>query len=211
MHLNSAFLSLNGIYSSFHLVPRCREAWASCYGVESQPTATLRFLSPPLSDMSSLPPTPPPSWLPPSPSLSVKSLTPDHVVILQTHYDAVLPENKKPPEFMHDREKNTIWTQDERVRASRADVPVNLQDLENKVLCLLRISYIVLKQRLQSFRKCTEMARNPASLRTFRCPLGLLSGSNSQSQRYMLMEHQGYSYNPRARRLSARMCLHCYA
>lgn len=54
--------------------------------------------------------------------------------MIRTDYDPSRPENKQQHAHIHDREKNRVWTQEERARASRADTPTSIRGLEDKVL-----------------------------------------------------------------------------
>ena len=133
MKLNDHSLS-----SSFHLVPRCRDAWAPCYA-DSPPalsSSDLCTLSP-LSELTSLPSSPSsPSAsetpLTSTPPLSLKSLDLASGHVIQTNYDPDLLENKKSHVDIHRRVKNLDWTEKERTRAGCAEVPVSLQDLKHK-------------------------------------------------------------------------------
>ncbi|KAI0728072.1 hypothetical protein C8Q72DRAFT_417787, partial [Fomitopsis betulina] len=125
--------------NSFHLVPRCHDAWAPCYA-DSPPalsSSDLCALSP-LSDLTSLPSSPSsPSAsetpLTSTPPLSLKSLDLASCHVIQTNYDPDLLENKKPHVNIHHRVKNLEWTEKERTLAGCAEVPVSLQDLEHKL------------------------------------------------------------------------------
>ena len=166
-------------YSSFHLVPRSRDAWAACYDTPSHSTHSANPESPlelnslsPLSALTSLPSSPamsPVGSCQTSPTPAPNSLHSDTVVI-QTNYDPAHPENRHQPIHIHDREKNLVWTQAERVCAGRAEAPISLQDLEHKVYNSPYLRSCKLLMYIgDSCRRCTRVARNPLHVLTSRC------------------------------------------
>lgn len=62
----------------------------------------------------------------------------DNIWSIQTDYDLSCADNKRQPAHIHDRQKNLVWTQVERLLAARADAPASIEDLERKVLFNLK-------------------------------------------------------------------------
>lgn len=53
---------------------------------------------------------------------------------IQTNYDFNCADNKRQPAHIHDRQKNLVWTQAERLLAACAEEPTSIEDLEHKVV-----------------------------------------------------------------------------
>ncbi|KAH9916068.1 uncharacterized protein B0H18DRAFT_854224, partial [Fomitopsis serialis] len=138
--------------NSFALVPRDDFAWASCIGITeifadlADPTVpvreepathvspeacgafNLRGLSPltPISTLSELDP-----WEPDSTPTSPTS-TLDSFAVIKTSYD-ILHERNQRFSASRDRQANIVWTDQRRLLAARASVPVTRQALELEV------------------------------------------------------------------------------